>query len=240
MTRSEFISFLKTALKDKQISDYEEIIEEYEQHFTFKFRDGYSEDEIAAKLGDPTIIAEQFDKNEIKPKIKHKIQSLIGLGVLDFFSFIFYTVLICFGIGIAAFISSSLVCAVCLIGQANIYNLIPNMPYHIAIVFGATLIALSVIIIVSFIYYIVLLKQLYRSYKRFHCNTVSAANGKATLPSIPAIPQLAPKKHCILQKILTISFLTFVFLFAVSFVVAAVTAGNFEFWHIWEWFGYEK
>lgn len=35
--------------------------EEYEQHFVFKLADGYSEEEIAAKLGDPTALAAQFD-----------------------------------------------------------------------------------------------------------------------------------------------------------------------------------
>ncbi len=240
MTRNEFINLLKTELKDKHVLDYEEIIDEYEQHFIFKLRDGYSEEAIAAKLGNPIYIAEQFDKNEYESKSKRKIPTLIGLGVLDFFAFIFYSVLICFGIGIIAFSGCLLVVEVCLIGQVNIYNLIPNMPYHTAIVFGVTMIALSVIITVAFVYYIALFKQLYRSYKRFHSNTVATANGKALLPSIPATPQLAAKRHRILRMILTISFLVFAFLFVVSFIEAVVTAGDFEFWHIWEWFKYEN
>ncbi len=236
MKRNEFIELLKNALKDRGISDYLEIVEEYEQHFDFKLRDGYSEEEIAKKLGDPTVIAEQFDKSEMGAKINANWFTLIGLGIMDFFAFIFYVVLICFSIGIGAFTGCLVSGGVCLIGNVNIYNLIPDMPYHIAIIFGITLIALAVISATCFVYYIELLKQLFRSYKRFHRNTVASAKNKAILPQVPATPQLSPKMHRLLKKILMVSFLIFVFLFVASFVVAIVTSGDFEFWHIWEWF----
>ncbi len=238
MKRNEFNELLKNALKDRGISDYLEIVEEYEQHFDFKLRDGYSEEEIADKLGDPTVIAQQYDKSDIGAKSKFKWLTLIGLGIMDFFAFIFYIVLICFGIGVAAFTGCLALGSVCLIGNVNIYSLIPSMPYPIAIIFGITLIALVVVTVICFVYYIALLKQLLRSYKRFHSNTVASAKDRAILPSIPATPQLSQKTHRLFRKILTVSFLTFVFLFVASFAVAIITAGDFEFWHIWKWFMY--
>ncbi len=236
MKRNEFIELLKNALKDRGISDYSEIADEYEEHFDFKLRDGYSEEEIARKLGDPTVIAEQYDKSDIAVKPKCKWLTLIELGIMDFFAAIFYIVLICFGIGIAALIGCLGLGGVCLIGNSNIYNLIPVMPYHIAVIFGITLIALAVVTAVCFVYYIALLKQLFIFYKRFHRNTVALAKDRAILPQVSATPQLSPKIHRLLRKILTVAFLTFVFLFTASFVVAIVTAGDFEFWHIWGWF----
>ncbi len=238
MTKLEFLEILKKELQKSSVADCDEIIYEYEQHFAFKLKDGYSEEEISAKLGSPIAIAGQFDKSETPKNTAKKIPALIGLGILDFFTLIFCVVLICFGIVIAAFTVCSATGAFCLIGNANIYNLIPSMPYHVAIVFGVTLIVLAVISAVGFIYYVALIKQLFRSYKRFHCNTVAIASGNTTLPAIPATPQLTPKVHRILRKIFTVSFLSFVFLFVASFAVAIVTAGNFEFWHSWEWFGY--
>ncbi len=240
MKRNEFNELLKNALKDRGIADYLEIVEEYEQHFAFKLRDGYSEEEIAQRLGDPTVIAQQYDKSNTEAKPKGKWLTLIGLGILDFFAVIFYTVLVCFGIGVAAFTGCLALGGVCLIGNVNIYHLIPSMPYPVAIVFGITLIALAVVTASSFVYYIALLKQLFRSYKRFHRNAVAFAKNKALLPSVPATPLVSPKMHRLFGKIRMVSFLIFVFLFVASFAVAIVTAGDFEFWHIWEWFGYER
>ncbi len=62
MNKNEFLSILTSVLEKNQISDAAEIIEEYEQHFAFKLADGYSEEEIAARLGDPEKLALQYEK----------------------------------------------------------------------------------------------------------------------------------------------------------------------------------
>ena len=60
MTKLEFMTQLERALKKHGAADCEDIMEEYEQHFAFKLADGYSEEEIAAKLGAPEDLAQQF------------------------------------------------------------------------------------------------------------------------------------------------------------------------------------
>ena len=60
MNRNEYLSRLKTELKRNNVGESEDIIEEYEQHFAFKLADGFSEEEIAAKLGSPEAVALQF------------------------------------------------------------------------------------------------------------------------------------------------------------------------------------
>lgn len=57
MTKNEFMAKLTDELKKRNIEDAADVAEEYEQHFAFKLADGYSEEEIAAKLGDPTALA---------------------------------------------------------------------------------------------------------------------------------------------------------------------------------------
>ena len=59
MTKNQFIDLLKEELKHNNVPDAEDIIEEYEQHFSFKLADGYSEEKISAKLGDPKSLADQ-------------------------------------------------------------------------------------------------------------------------------------------------------------------------------------
>ena len=60
MNRNEFMTRFAEELRKRKISDADEIIEEYKQHFDFKSADGFSEEEVAAKLGDPSALAAQF------------------------------------------------------------------------------------------------------------------------------------------------------------------------------------
>ena len=56
MNKTEFINTLTSILKERKIKDIDEIVAEYEQHFLIKMADGYSEEEIAARLGDPKAL----------------------------------------------------------------------------------------------------------------------------------------------------------------------------------------
>ena len=69
MTKSQFLQSLETELKSRRLPDAGEILEEYEQHFSFKLADGYTEQEIARKLGSPFEIAVQFDHNRRNGKL---------------------------------------------------------------------------------------------------------------------------------------------------------------------------
>ncbi len=70
ITKNQFLDLLKEELKHNNVPDAEDIIEEYEQHFSFKLADGYSEEEISAKLGDPKSLADQYDSVPAKQRQK--------------------------------------------------------------------------------------------------------------------------------------------------------------------------
>lgn len=53
MTKLDYMAQLAQELKRRGVADADDVLEEYEQHFAFKLSDGYSEEEIAAKLGSP-------------------------------------------------------------------------------------------------------------------------------------------------------------------------------------------
>ena len=61
MTKTEYLELLRLELKKNNVADMADILAEYEQHFAFKLADGHSEEEIAARLGAPQVIAAQFD-----------------------------------------------------------------------------------------------------------------------------------------------------------------------------------
>jgi len=61
MTKNEFMTRLASELRKRNVADAADVTEEYEQHFAFKLADGYSEEEIAARLGKPEELAAQYE-----------------------------------------------------------------------------------------------------------------------------------------------------------------------------------
>lgn len=61
MTKAEFLTELARELEKRNVADAADIMEENEQHFAFKLADGYAQEEIAAKLGTPAVLAAQFE-----------------------------------------------------------------------------------------------------------------------------------------------------------------------------------
>jgi hypothetical protein len=76
------------------------------------------------------------------------------------------------------------------------------------------------------------LKQLVRADLRWHKNVVSGA----ALPPLPTAPQLKTKSGRGLRKTFLISTAVFGILFVLGFVISSVQAGQFGFWHAWNWF----
>lgn len=66
MTRNEFVTQLTAELHKRNVAAAD-VVEEYQQHVSFKLADGYSE-EIAARLGDPVALAAQFGVAEAGEK----------------------------------------------------------------------------------------------------------------------------------------------------------------------------
>lgn len=130
MKKTEFLNKLREELEKRNVADAADILEEYEQHFDLKLADGFFEEEIAARLGDPAILAAQFDETECAPQKESgsKPLTVIGLGFADVFAGLFFLLLAGFGIVLAAAALSFGVAAVCLLGGLNIHGLLPAMP----------------------------------------------------------------------------------------------------------------
>ncbi len=237
MTKSEFLLQLKNELKKNNISDTDDILSEYEQHFAFKFADGFSEEEIAAKLGDPSELALQFIPNASQKKYGgRKIVTIIGMIFANLFVGAFFLILFIFAAVMGVVTIAAAIIGICLFGGYNIYNLIPGMPYFCALIYAVSFLALAILSAVACLYFVVFTRQLMRSYKRFHINVIAGSAGKATLPSLPVYPQL-PAKFKRRMRMLALSSLTvFAVSLVVGYIISAIIAGNLEFWHVWGWF----
>lgn len=112
MTKNEFLASFQNELQKRHIPDWEDVVSEYEQHFALKQADGFSEEEIAAKLGAPAELAAQFEAADEGGKAPsgpaaHLIR--FGVGAMDVVAALGMVVLAAWLVVMAAFTA---VCAV--------------------------------------------------------------------------------------------------------------------------------
>lgn len=236
MNKTEFINTLTSTLKERKIQDIDEIVAEYEQHFSIKMADGYSEEEIAARLGDPRALGEQFDSETNETATRSKPLVVIGLAFVDIIVAMLFALLFIWVIVMGAAAVAFVVVGVCLIVNLNISNLLPGMPYFVSLIFAVTLLALVVLTVVGTVYFWLFARQLLRSYLRWHRNVLAAASGEALLPNIPVHPQISAAKNRSMRRIALVALTVFVITLQAGYIVAALTAGALEFWHVWGWF----
>jgi len=239
MTKNEFLSRLADELKKNKIIDAADIISEYEQHFAFKLADGFSEEEIAAKLGNPAELAAQFagGSDEIIQRGR-KTVAVIGLSIIDLLAGAFFILLMAWEVVMAVFSLSNAVIAICLFSGTNLGTLIPSMPYWCGVVFALSLAGLSVLTAVGCIFFAAFIRQLMRSYSRFRRNTIAAVSGSALLPSVAIHPQLPAKLKRRIRSVALFSLALFAACFVLGAILSMIAAGAIEFWHAWGWFGY--
>ncbi len=237
MTKHEFMAQLASELHKRNVADAADITEEYAQHFAFKLADGYSEEEIAAKLGDPAALAAQFGETDA-PKQKSGSKALViaGLCFADLFAGLFFLLLAGFGLVMAAAVLSFGALTVCLLAGFTISGLIPVMPYWCGAILALSCAALAVLIAIGCVYYAAFLRQLTRSFGRFQHNALATASGEAALPALAINPQFSAKTKRRLRAAALISLALFAACFVLSYVVCALSAGSFQFWHTWGWF----
>lgn len=72
MKKKEFLDELEKILEKNNCSDKEEILKDFEEHFTVAMEEGKSEEEVAKVLGDPKDIAIQFISEEHKEDEKQE------------------------------------------------------------------------------------------------------------------------------------------------------------------------
>lgn len=237
MNKQAFLSQLRNELEKRGVTDVGDILMEYGQHFDFRCADGYTEEEVSKRLGDPHQIALQYDAG--RPAKKSAVfLTGTGLGCLDVLAALLLVFLAAWDLVMGTF---GLVCAaagICLLGGVNIQALLPPMPYWCGAVFAVALLALAVLSALGAYTFFTYLRQCVRAYRRFHRNAMTRARGGAALPSVSAYPVYSPEKRRRLRALALGSLALFGAAFLLGYIVSALSAGAFQFWHMWGWFGY--
>ena len=244
MNRHEYLTALEKALKAKGVRDYNEIIEEYAEHYDLKSADGYTEAEITSRLAPPEEIAQQW--SDISTKKESKIGQQIAAGIGFFFLdaclgipiFIsLYAWILSFAATTFAFALSGLVMA---LGIDRIYPLSEYvnvgfvMPYISSLFIGVALIALTVLVAIGTEYCRLYTNKLLAAYLRWHKTVLSGTT--RNLPPKPIHPVIAPKKRRFMRNSILVSVLVFAISSMVAYASMVIASGSFEPWHIWAWF----
>jgi uncharacterized membrane protein len=211
------------------------VLSEYEQHFALKIADGYGEEEIAARLEKPEILAEQFAQAENGEK-RGAGRFFVGLGVcfLSVFAVAFLVALFAWVAVMGAFALGSMGLGMSLVSAQDPLRIIPPMPYAGSLIMGLSAVALSVLGVVGTAYSYLYARQLGRAYFRWARNKLDA--GRRAYPSLPLHPQLNAIFRRRLRGVALVSLAAFGVSFIVGFAVMAGIAGSPGFWHVWRWF----
>lgn len=98
MTKREFLARLEAELRRGEVADAAEIMEEYAQHFAFKLADGYTQEEICARLGDLGELGRQFARpSEERPSGLKRALARTGVGLAGALGGLLATLLMVFG-----------------------------------------------------------------------------------------------------------------------------------------------
>lgn len=235
MTENEFMTRFQNELHKRTVADATDVAQEYRQHFAYKLADGYSEEEIAAKLGDPTLLAAQFAEAP-KPKSGSKPFVIAGLCVTDLFAGLFFALLAAWGVVMAAAALAFAALAICLVCGLSPYQLIPSAPYWCGAALGLSLAPLAVLLAVGCVYYTAFLRQLGRSFGRFQRNALAAASGEAALPALSISPQFSSRTKRRLRSVALVALALFAACFVLAFIACSLSAESLQFWHAWGWF----
>lgn len=244
MTRDEFMDKLERELAARRVPEPEDILAEYRRHFEYKLADGYSEEETAARLGDPAELAAQFEPGEAESgsgrggSAARAALTWTGLIFADMFVLSFFAVFASWVLAVACTALASGLVGLCLLIPFDLgpWVQLPELPYWCGVLHGLALLALAVLAAAGCGYFARLLAQLWRSYFRFHRNAAAAAAGRPVLPPVPAWPQLGAVRRRRLRRVLIVALAALVVFAAAAMTVSALTAGALEYWHAWGWF----
>ncbi|MCT4604741.1 MAG: DUF1700 domain-containing protein [Marinisporobacter sp.] len=95
MNKSDYLKKLEELLKKLSKEEREEILMDYEEHFTFALEEGKTEDEIIKDLGNPDEIAKQYIANSVihqateNPSFSNIVRAVFTIVALGFFNIVF-------------------------------------------------------------------------------------------------------------------------------------------------------
>jgi hypothetical protein len=214
MNKTTFLETLEKGLKNKQVHDIKDIIDDYQEYFDIQITQGKKEEEIASSLGSIESIVSDYALNQSGSKKKWFELVTISFVALPL-------LIMCYGL-LIAFAASSLGfwgVSVYLAFDIDTLNFMPNIPLFPKLFYIATALASCVFMFSFSVRFYSVLKSMTKQY---------VVKQSIRIGEFIQSP--------IYIKIFKISFWTMTILFVLTYIISALTAKSFQYWHVWEWF----
>lgn len=214
MNKQEFMTQLESGLKKHQIKDIEDILSDYRMHFDHQIENGKSEADISQSLGDVGSIINDYSKISTKRSLKWFDMVTVGFVAIPMLIMLYGLLISLFGATL-----SSWGIAVYYLFRLSTFDFMPHIPFGVHFIYVLSSFAISIMFFCLSIYLIALIRSMTQQYLV-----------KQTI----RIGHYHVKKQY--QLILKYSFWVMVISFVLSYIVSALIAKSFEYWHVWEWF----
>jgi uncharacterized membrane protein len=214
MNKELFLEALEKGLRNHQVRDIKEILEEYQEYFDRQLQLGKKAEDIAHSLGSlESIISDyaEIDSSHKKTWFEMVTISFIAIPIL----------ILCYGLWIT-FAATSLGfwgVTIYLAFGIETLSFMPIIPLVPKIFF----------IVLSFVSCIFMLSLSIRLY-----GVLKSMTKQFVVKQSVRIGDYVQSPIYI--KIFNYSFWIMIILFVITYAVSALYAKNLEFWHVWEWF----
>lgn len=235
MTKEQYLSELKKQLKSNGISDFEDILAEYDEYFVLKAKEGFTEEEVARKLSSPEDLAKEYldaEKSEIEKANNQKGLRITEISLLSIPAACVLALMWCSVIVLGGSALCFLTLGTCLITTINIAGLIPYMPYFCALLLGVASLFLAGLLVLAAIIDFMFVKQCCKSSVAF---AKGFLNGQ-TRKRFSVFPALSKKTKYALKATAIICAICFFAAFVIGFISMCAISKSFEPWHVWNWF----
>ena len=173
MTKNEFLKQLHKHLKHTSDEERQDILNEYETHFYSGFKEGKTEAQISAELGDPRNLAKELNSIAAVEKAEHSnkfgdvgnaIFAVMGLSLLNFFvilvPFVFIlSIVISLIITTISFVFSPVLLLIKGMIEGFEYVLLFDV-YAVGAIFGVGLMLFVITYLISKAFYLICVKYL--------------------------------------------------------------------------------
>lgn len=214
MTKVGCLQYLEKGLKAKHVKDVDDIIIDYQEYIEKQVALGKKETDVVASIGDlDSIILDYVENSEGSRKKWFEMVtiSMVALPLL----IINYGLLIVF---IGSALSFWGIAVYYTFGLESL-NFMPMIPLLPKIFFLFLALASAIFMMSTSVRYYALLKSMTKQY------IVKQAIRIGDYVQSP-----------VYEKIFKVSLMAMVGMFVITYVVSAIAAKDFQFWHVWEWF----
>jgi len=237
MNKQAFLQELTRRLEERNVPDVAEIVAEYAAHFSHKAADGYAEEEIAEKLGDPRELAAEYAQGEASVKKRGRWGVVLGLCLAGLCLVILYIAAFAWVLSFAIGGFATALAGLCLIAAplfpVGVLSFAP-MPYLGSALIGATVLALGVLLLLFTASSFQFCKKSITAFTRW---LRGVATGRKFAP-YAVFPLHSGRTRRAMRAVAIIALVAFVLSAVAAYVGLALRAGALEFWHAWNWFGY--